>query len=121
MLKKGIGWRIGWRENATIYKGFIGSEDWAIELTQPEMEDFCRLLAQLDEQMQGMKEYLMEEEKINCEVESPLIWLGAEGYPENYCLRIILSQHRGCEGNWSSSAISQLIEEAQSLSHRYLK
>lgn len=121
LLKKGIGWRIGWREDAEIYKGLIGSEDWAIELTEQEMEDFCRLLLQLDENMQQMKEYLMEEEKISCEVESSLIWLGAEGYPENYSLRVIIHQHRGCEGNWSSSAVPELIETAKSLNFSSIK
>jgi hypothetical protein len=115
LLKKGIGWRIGWRESASIYQGLIGSEEWAIELTELEMKDFCRLLLQIEENMQQMKQYLMAEEKMSCEVESSLVWLGAEGYPHNYSLRIIIYQDRGCEGNWSASAVPELIRGVKSL------
>ncbi len=115
MLKKGIGWRIGWREEAEIYQGLIGSEEWAFELTVEEMEDFCRLLTQLAENITQIAEHLMEEEKISCEVESELIWLEAEGYPQNYSLRVIVMQNRNCEGNWQSMAVPELIEAVKSL------
>nr|WP_069790151.1 DUF1818 family protein [Cyanobacterium sp. IPPAS B-1200]OEJ79566.1 hypothetical protein A5482_00790 [Cyanobacterium sp. IPPAS B-1200] len=115
VLKKGKGWRIGWQEKPDIYKGLIGADDWALELSAPEMEDFCRLLAQIRDTMDSMAEHLMEEETISCEVESPLLWLGADGYVNNYRLRIILHQHRGAEGSWQSYAIPELIKVAQSL------
>ncbi len=115
MLKKGNGWRIGWRENADIYKGLIGADDWAIELTTEEMQDFCRLIMQLAENMEQMQEYLMEEEKISCEVESELMWLGAEGYWHNYSLRVIINQNRSCEGNWTALAVTEIIKACESL------
>lgn len=115
MLKKGIGWRIGWREEAEIYKGLIGSEEWAFELTVDEMEDFCHLLGKLAENMTQIAEHLMEEEKISCEVESKLIWLEAEGYAGNYSLRVIILKNRSCEGNWLSTAVPELIEAVKSL------
>lgn len=115
MLKKGIGWRIGWREEVEIYKGLIGSEEWAFELKAEEMEDFCRLLEQLAENIAQIAEYLMEEEKISCEVESELIWLEAEGFADNYSLRVIVLKNRSCEGNWLSTAVPELMEAIKSL------
>ncbi|MGY6529184.1 MAG: DUF1818 family protein [Cyanobacterium sp.] len=115
MLKKGKGWRIGWQEKADVYKGLIGSDDWAFELSAPEMEDFCRLLVQLTDTMESMKEHIMDEETISCEVESALLWLGVDGYVNNYGLRIILNEHRGAEGTWPYSAIPDLLKAVQSL------
>jgi hypothetical protein len=108
-LKYGEGWRIGWNENAHIYKGLIGAEDWAIELTAQEMREFCRLLSKLAQNMTEMKDYLMDEEKITCEIESELMWLEVEGYYNSYSLRLILNQGRCCEGNWTPEAVKEFI------------
>ena len=114
MLKKGSGWRIGWQDEAKIYPGLIGAQDWAFEVSAKEMQDFCRLLLEITDTMESMAEHLMDEETISCEVESPLIWLGAEGYCHNYSLRIILNESRGCEGSWQYEAISGLTQALQS-------
>ncbi len=115
MIKYGKGWRLGWKSSPLVYKGLIGADDWAIELTQAEMKDFIRLILQIDQAIIDIHQHLMDEETIEIEVESELIWLGAKGYPDNYSLRIILSQQRGCEGTWSENAIKSLINATQSL------
>jgi len=115
LLKQGIGWRIGWNSEAEIYKGLVGGDNWAMELTEAELNDFCRLLEQLAETMQAMKEELMDEERIACEAESDRLWMEVEGYPHAYSLRLILYQGRCCEGNWSEEAVPQLIQAAQML------
>jgi Domain of unknown function (DUF1818) len=115
LIKKGDGWRIGWKADAPVYKGLIGGKDWAFELSEAEMQDFIRLLSQIHQSIEDIHQYLIEEETITCEVESELIWLGAKGYPNHYSLRIILSQQRSCEGNWAENAISSLITATQTL------
>lgn len=115
LIKSGEGWRIGWNPNASKYKGLVGGEDWAIELTEAELNDFCRLLAQLAETMSKMAEELMDEEKIACEAESDLVWLQVEGYPHTYNLRLIVNCDRGCEGNWPASAVPALLQAIQIL------
>lgn len=115
MIKKGKGWRIGWKESAPVYQGLIGGEDWSIELTSQEMQDFRRLLLQIHQAIIDISEHLMEEEAIVCEVESDLMWLGAQGYFDRYSLRIILLQGRGCEGTWGENVIQELIQASQSL------
>jgi len=114
-LKSSPGWRLGYNPHSEKYPGLVGSDDWAIELTEPELNDFCRLLSQLTETMTQMTQELMESEKIACEAETELLWMEVEGYPHSYSLRLILHQNRRCEGNWSASAVPQLAIAAQTL------
>ncbi|MDY7014800.1 MAG: DUF1818 family protein [Cyanobacteriota bacterium] len=114
-LKTGSGWRLGWNPTAPTYRGLVGGEDWAFELTEAELSDFCRLLEQVTQTMAQMAEELMDEERIACEVESNLLWLEAEGYPHAYELRLILNSGRQCEGNWSAAAVSALAAAAKTL------
>lgn len=115
LIKTGTGWRIGWNPAADKYPGLVGSEDWAIELTAAEFNDFCRLLQQLVATMNQMKAELMDEERIACEAESELLWLEVEGYPHAYSLRLILNQGRRCEGNWTEGIADKLAEATQTI------
>ncbi|MDY6899086.1 MAG: DUF1818 family protein [Cyanobacteriota bacterium] len=113
VLKKGNGWRIGFNPAAQEFKGLVGTDDWAVELTESELNDFCRLLAQLADTMEQMKSELMDEEKIACEAESSLLWMQVEGFPHNYSLRFILNSGRCVEGQWSDcAAVRDLIQAA---------
>ncbi|NMF66987.1 DUF1818 family protein [Brasilonema octagenarum] len=115
VLKSGLGWRIGWNPAAPEFKGLVGTDDWAIELTEPELNDFCRLLAQLADTMRQMATELMDEEKITCEAESDLLWMEVEGYPHAYSLRFILKTGRCAEGKWDDSAVAGLLKASQML------
>ncbi|MBW4546200.1 MAG: DUF1818 family protein [Symplocastrum torsivum CPER-KK1] len=115
LVKKGAGWRLGWNPKATDYHGLVGGDDWAIELTEAELDDFCQLLGQLAQTMSQMASELMDEEKIACEVESDLLWMEAEGYPNSYMLRFILNTGRRCEGSWLPQSVPDLVQAAQSL------
>lgn len=108
-LQEGPGWRLGFDPQRQIYQGLVGGATWAIELTEPEFQDFCRLVQQLDETLRAIAEELMEEEKITCAVESEWVWLEAEGYSDRFSLRLILNQGRGCEGHWSEEETPALI------------
>ncbi|MBD2299242.1 DUF1818 family protein [Nostoc sp. FACHB-87] len=112
LMKSGVGWRIGWNPNAPEFKGLVGTDDWAIELTEAELNEFCRLLAQLAETMKQLAAELMDEEKIACEAESDLLWMEVEGYPHEYNLRFILNTGRCAEGKWNASAIPGLLQAA---------
>jgi len=114
-LKRGVGWRLGWNPEAVEFQGLVGGDEWAIELTEAELNDFCRLVAQLAHTMSQMANELMDEEKINCEVESDRIWLEAEGYPHSYTLRMLLLKGRRGEGSWLSTAVPELIAASQVL------
>ncbi len=110
LLKNGPGWRIGWKPAAPEFKGLVGTDDWAIELTEAELNDFCRLLLQLADTMKQLATELMDEEKIACEAESNLLWMEVEGYPHAYSLRLILNTGRCAEGKWDASAVPGLLQ-----------
>ena len=109
-IKSGDGWRIGWHPNGAKYQGLIGTEDWAIELTKAELNDFYRLLHQLVETMSQMSTELMDEEKISCEAETDLLWIEVEGYFHSYSLRLILNCDRRCELSWKEGVAPQIIQ-----------
>ena len=115
LIKSGSGWRIGWNPNTAEYKGLVGGDNWAIELTEAELNDFCRLLAQLATTMNQMASELMDEEKIACEAESDLLWMEVEGYPSAYSLRFILNTGRRGEGSWEAAAVPSLLQATQVL------
>ncbi len=115
LIKKGDGWRVGWNPQADKYQALVGTDDWAIELTAAELDDFSRLLNQLIETMQHMKTELMPEEKIACEAESELLWLEVAGYTDAYTLRLIVHGDRRCEGNWQSGVATELAKAVQSI------
>ena len=108
-IQSGDGWRIGWHPHGSKYQGLVGANDWAIELTKAELNDFCRLLNQLVETMSQMQAELMEEEKISCEAETDLLWMEVEGYPDRYSLRLIIHSDRRCEGNWTEGVAPNLV------------
>lgn len=113
VVKSGAGWRIGWNPDAAEFKGLVGADDWAIELTEAELNDFCRLSGQLVETVNQLASELMDEEKIACEAESNLLWLEVEGYPYAYSLHLILSTGRRAEGRWAACVVPGLVQAAQ--------
>ncbi|NEP37889.1 MAG: DUF1818 family protein [Okeania sp. SIO2H7] len=115
ILKSGPGWRLGWDAQAVEFKGLVGGDDWAIELTEAELDDFCRLLGQLVQNMEEMAGELMDEERIACEAESDRLWIQVEGYPESYTVQFILNKGRRAEGKWPVEAVPGLVQEAQML------
>jgi hypothetical protein len=115
ITREGPGWRLGWHPAEPTHQGLVGGEGWAIELTGPELDDFCRLLDQLATTMAAMAEELMDEERLTCEAESDQLWLEVEGFPTAYSLRLILSQGRRAEGSWSDRAVPALLAASRTL------
>ncbi|NEQ97635.1 MAG: DUF1818 family protein [Cyanothece sp. SIO2G6] len=109
-LNQGTGWRLGWSPDADRFQGLIGAEDWAIELTQAEFADVCRLTLQLADTMTAMAAELMDEERISCEAESEWVWVEAEGFPQTYELRVIILHDRRAEGTWAAAAVPELLQ-----------
>lgn len=115
LIKNGVGWRVGWNADAEKYQGLVGTEDWAIELTAAELNDFSRLLNQLIDTMNQMESELMAEERIAIDAETELLWMEVEGYPDAYTLRLILNSDRRCEGNWKVGVATELAVALQTL------
>jgi hypothetical protein len=109
-LLKGNGWRLGFRSDVDIYKGLVGADSWAIELTECEFKDFCKLAVQLADTMQVMASELSDGEKICCTLETEDICLEVNGYPDAFSLHFQLLTGRHCEGIWDEGAVPFLIE-----------
>ena len=62
-IRSGAGWRVGWDPEASEFKGLVGTDSWAVELTEGELHDFCRLLSQLSDIMNQMAAETLDEEK----------------------------------------------------------
>jgi hypothetical protein len=114
-VKQGAGWRLGWDSKAIEFKGLVGGEAWALELTEAEFSDFCRLVTQLTHTIEQLRSELMAEEKISCELESDLLWIEAEGYADRYDLHFILLTGRRGEGSWPASIVPELLQAIQTL------
>ncbi|MDJ1185889.1 DUF1818 family protein [Roseofilum casamattae] len=109
MIREGNGWRVGWRPDAREYPALLAGADWAIELTNAELEEFCRLLQQLVDSLQHIAPELMDAEKITCEAEGSLIWMEVEGFPHFFSLHFILNTGRRMEGSWPDSVTPEVI------------
>ena len=115
IVKSGAGWRLGWNPEALEFQGLVGGDDWSIELSVREMEDFCRLLEQLSKTISQMADELMDGERIACEAESDLLWMQVEGFPESYTIQFILNQGRRGEGKWSVDTVPSLVQAVEML------
>jgi hypothetical protein len=115
IVKQGAGWRVGWDPAATEFKALVGADDWALELTETEWQEFCQLTNQLAATMQTMQQELMDQEAIACEAESSYLWLEAEGLPTAYTLHLILQTGRRGEGRWSTVAVPGLLHAIQAM------
>jgi len=109
-LKEGQDWRLGYDPDASVFKGLVGGDRWAIEMTEAEFADFCRLALQLAETLRSLAAELMDEERIACEQETAQIWMEVEGFPTEFSLRFILLQGRQGEGAWSAIATAEILQ-----------
>ncbi|MGD1908302.1 MAG: DUF1818 family protein [Leptolyngbyaceae cyanobacterium] len=114
-MKEGQGWRLGWDPDAAVFKGLIGGDHWAIELTAAEFQSFCRLVSQLADTMASMTAELMETERLTCEAESETLWLEVEGYPHDFSLRVLILSGRQAEGGWPATVVPELLQAIPSL------
>ncbi len=114
-LKTGSNWRVGWNESASPFKGLVGGDDWACELTAAEFEDFFRLFMDLHNTMESMAAELMEEEAIAIEKETDLLWMQTNGFPSSYELSFILLTGRRAEGHWDKDASQSLFQAIQTI------
>jgi hypothetical protein len=108
-LRSGEGWRLGYDPAAKDYPALLGGQDWAIELTAAEWQDFQRLLAQLQATIAAIVAELMDQEAITLEAESDRLWLEIEGYPQAYGIRLMLQSGRQAEVGWPSAVVPQVL------------
>jgi len=110
-----------WRLVKDLDKGkycfLIGVDNWAIEISQDEFESLYRLLIRLENQINSIKEELLEEELINLEIENALWYIELEGNKNQWNLRMILES----SGNSRSFEMYWPIPIAQTLLNEIIK
>ncbi len=114
-LLTGPGWRVGWRLNQT-YCYLLGADQWALELTSSEWEDFRTGLSFLQSEFKQIQSLLVEEETATLEYNTEAITLIGSGYPLRHRLYLRLHQHRCGEGAWAPDAVTDLIKAVDKLS-----
>lgn len=106
---------MGWNPNAATFKALVGAEDWSVELTQAEFNDFVRMLRQLTEALEVASTELMDEEAIAIDQETELIWMQLNGFPHEFSLSFMLLTGRRAEGHWNTSATQKFIQAIQTI------
>jgi hypothetical protein len=117
-LKQGQGWRLGWQPQPQVeipFSALVGGEDWALELTEGEWQDFRRLFLELAAMVEQIATELMPEETITCESRSDLVWMEVCGYPKSFEVSFILLTGRRGEGHWPAPVVPELIRVMQVL------
>ena len=105
MIKKeGQGWRIIRDLSRDNFSTLIGGETWAIELNQSEWENLIRVVLDLSDQYNSVKDQLMGDEDITLELERRP-WLAIlKGDQYGWNLKLILNStgllNRGAEVFW---------------------
>ena len=105
MIKKeGPGWRIILDSSRDNFSTLIGGENWAIELNKSEWEYLVKVVIDLSDKYNSIKEQLMGDENITLELER-FPWLAIlKGDQYGWNIRLILSGNgllnRGAEVFW---------------------
>lgn len=114
-FRSGPGWRAGWDPKANSFQALVGADDWSVELTRAEFDDFCRFAQQLSHSLEAMRSELMDEEAITCEASSDLLWMEVRGNPDAYQLSFIVLTGRRAEGSWPVESTPELLRVIQML------
>ena len=120
MLKKeGPGWRIISDSSRENFSTLIGGESWAIELNQYEYEKLIKVVIDVSDQYNDIKDQLMGEEDITLELESDP-WLAIlKGDQYGWDLKLILrgdfSLNRGAEIYWPRMVTKQVAKAMRTM------
>ena len=120
MLKKeGPGWRIISDSSRENFSTLIGGESWAIELNQYEYEKLIKVVIDVSDQYNDIKDQLMGEEDITLELESDP-WLAIlKGDKNGWKLKLILdssdSLNRGAEVSWPRNVTTNVASAMRTM------
>ena len=115
MIKReGPGWRIIRDSSRDKFSTLIGGESWAIELNQSEWESLVKVVIDLSDQYEGIKDQLMGDEDITLEMELNSWFAILKGDHHGWNLKLILdssdSLNRGAEVSWPRNVTFYLAD-----------
>tara|TARA_B100000579_G_C22337867_1_gene623572 strand:+ start:241 stop:621 length:381 start_codon:yes stop_codon:yes gene_type:complete len=111
--KEGKGWRIIRDASRDNFSTLIGGESWAIELNESEWKTLVKVIFDLSDQYQNIKDQLMDDEDITIELGNTP-WLAIlKGDKHGWDLKLILnssnSLSRGVEVYWPRSVTFHFV------------
>jgi len=111
-----------WRLFRDFKKGkycfLIGVDNWSIELQKSEFYSLYLLLIKIHEQLQGIKNELMDEECISLELEQLPWYIELEGKKNEWNLRFVFEsqdQTRSFEMYWPIPIAENLFHEIKNM------
>jgi hypothetical protein len=130
-LLTGQGWRLGYALSFHAqqapqdsfqnlgYLGLVGGDNWALELSDLEFQEFCRLTLQLQSAMSSMVAELSDQESLSCKAQSDRLTIQVSGFPNAFNLYFCLTCHltgRKAEGSWTDEVVTELLQAIQEIS-----
>ena len=120
MIKQeGPGWRIIHDLSRGTFSTLIGGETWAIELNLSEWEALVKVVFDLSDQYQDIKDQLMGDEDITLELGSNPWFAILKGDQYGWNLKLILngslSMHRGAEIYWPRKVTKQVVNAMRTM------
>ncbi len=112
--QEGPGWRLVLDSSRKNFPVLIGGDNWAIELTEYEWNALLPLVCELLDQRQKLKDQLMAEESLCCELERSPWWACMDGEGSSCDLKLILQDYgdekksRGAEVYWPIPAAAAI-------------
>tara|TARA_Y100001970_G_scaffold294309_1_gene450273 strand:- start:1564 stop:1947 length:384 start_codon:yes stop_codon:yes gene_type:complete len=117
--RQGEGWRVLYDQSKVKFPILIGGDNWSIELTYNEYQDFYCVLKTLDDQIINISKNLMDEEVINLEFEKNHWYGELDGKKSAWSLRFIHNDNeqinRSFEFSWPQQAASKVTEHIKEL------
>lgn len=105
MQREGPGWRLAIDKQRQGYQALIASDDWALELTSAEFEQFRNMCAKIVGQYKDCLDHLMAEENLELCLEEGAFWLELRGDCNGWALRFVLSSALGERGQREAGSI----------------
>ena len=120
MIKReGPGWRIIRDSSRENFSTLIGGQSWAIELNKSEWETLVKVVIDLSDQYENIKDQLMDDEDITLELESNPWFAILQGDQNGWNLKLILdsrdSLNRGAEVSWPRNVTFHLVNAMRTM------
>ena len=120
MIKReGPGWRIIRDSSRENFSTLIGGQSWAIELNKSEWETLVKLVIDLSDQYENIKDQLMDDEDITLELESNPWFAILQGDQNGWNLKLILDSrdllNRGAEVFWPRNVTFHLVNAMRTM------
>ena len=120
MIKKeGPGWRIIRDLSRDNFSTLIGGESWAIELNQSEWLTLTKVVFDLSDQYEKVKDQLMGDEDITLELASNPWFAILQGDQHGWNLKLVLESNdslsRGAEVFWPRNVTFYLVKAMRTM------